>query len=71
MKRFIQALGMLVLGAALATGAFAQKPEKTKIIIAVGGKNLFYYLPLSVAERNGYFKDEGLDVEIPDFAGGA
>jgi NitT/TauT family transport system substrate-binding protein len=24
-----------------------------------------------VAERQGYFKDEGLDVEIPDFAGGA
>ncbi|HEX4943908.1 MAG TPA: ABC transporter substrate-binding protein, partial [Usitatibacteraceae bacterium] len=35
------------------------------------GKNLFYYLPLSVAERKGYFKDEGLEVEIPDFAGGA
>jgi len=71
MKRFIQGLGMLVLGAALATGAFAQKPEKDKIIIAVGGKNLFYYLPLSVAERKGYFKDEGLEVEIADFAGGA
>ena len=28
-------------------------------------------LPLSVAERKGYFKDEGLEVEIPDFAGGA
>ena len=37
----------------------------------MGGKNLFYYLPLSVAERKGYFKDEGLEVEIPDFAGGA
>src|SRR6185437_12146824 len=71
MKRFIQGLGMLVLGAALATGAFAQKPEKDKITIAVGGKSLFYYLPLSVAERKGYFKDEGLEVEIPDFAGGS
>jgi len=37
----------------------------------VGGKNLFYYLPLTVAERQGYFKAEGLEVEIPDFAGGA
>jgi len=44
MKRFIQALGMLVLGAVLATGAFAQKPEKTKIIIAVGGKKGTYIL---------------------------
>ena len=52
--------------------AFSQnKLEKTKISIAVGGKNLFYYLPLTIAERLGYFKDEGLDVEISDFPGGA
>ena len=44
---------------------------KKKITIAVGGKNLFYYLPLTIAERAGYFKDEGLDVEIVDFPGGA
>ena len=31
----------------------------------------FYYLPLTIAERLGYFKDEGLDVEISDFAGGS
>ena len=49
----------------------AQTIEKKKITIAVGGKSLFYYLPLTIAERNGYFKDEGLEVEIPDFAGGA
>ena len=71
MKRMIQALAAVVLGAALATGAVAQVPEKKKITIAVGGKSLFYYLPLTVAERQGYFKDEGLEVEIPDFAGGA
>jgi len=70
MKRFIASLAALFV-AVLATGAFAQAPEKKKITIAVGGKNLFYYLPLTVAERQGYFKDEGLDVEIPDFAGGA
>ncbi|HQD15106.1 MAG TPA: ABC transporter substrate-binding protein [Ottowia sp.] len=52
--------------------AFAQgKPEKSKLTIAVGGKNLFYYLPLTIAEQLGYFRDEGLQVEIPDFAGGA
>ncbi|MEZ2351888.1 ABC transporter substrate-binding protein [Caballeronia sp. RCC_10] len=66
-------------GAVLASGAlsgmplaFAQgKLEQTKVSIAVGGKNLFYYLPLTIAERRNYFKDEGLDVEISDFAGGA
>ena len=51
--------------------AQAGKPEKPKLTVAVGGKNLFYYLPLTIAEQLGYFKDEGLQVEIPDFAGGA
>jgi NitT/TauT family transport system substrate-binding protein len=45
--------------------------EKTKISLAVGGKAAFYYLPLTISEQLGYFKDEGLDVEISDFAGGA
>jgi NitT/TauT family transport system substrate-binding protein len=47
------------------------KPEKTKIALAVGGKSAFYYLPLTISEQLGYFKAEGLDVEISDFAGGA
>jgi NitT/TauT family transport system substrate-binding protein len=70
MNRMIRALAALVAGIAIASGA-AAAPEKSKITIAVGGKSLFYYLPLTVAERKGYFKDEGLEVEIPDFAGGA
>ena len=49
----------------------AQSPEKPKTTIAVGGKNLLYYLPLTIAEQLGYFKAEGLDVTIVDFAGGA
>ena len=52
-------------------GAWAQALEKPKVTIAVGGKNLFYYLPLTVAEQLGYFKAEGLDVNIVDFAGGS
>jgi NitT/TauT family transport system substrate-binding protein len=71
MKRFIQAIAAAVVGVVLAAGAQAQAPEKKKITIAVGGKSLFYYLPLTVAERNGYFKQEGLEVEIPNFAGGS
>ncbi|HTS84050.1 MAG TPA: ABC transporter substrate-binding protein [Usitatibacter sp.] len=71
MNRFVRGVALLLAGALLSAGAWAQAPEKQKITIAVGGKNLFYYLPLTVAERKGYFKDEGLDVEIPDFAGGA
>ena len=47
------------------------KIEKPKVAIAVGGKPAFYYIALTIAERLGYFKDEGLDVEISDFAGGS
>lgn len=57
--------------AALPSMSFAQGIEKPKVTIAVGGKNLFYYLPLTVAEQLGYFKAEGLDVSIVDFAGGS
>lgn len=49
----------------------AQSLEKPKLTIAVGGKNLLYYLPLTIAETQGYFKAEGLDVTIADFAGGS
>lgn len=53
--------------------AFAQVAdiEKKSLTIAVGGKALVYYLPLSIAELKGFFKEEGLDVKIVDFAGGS
>lgn len=45
--------------------------EKKNVKIAVGGQALIYYLPLAIANVNGYFKDEGLNVEVIDFAGGS
>jgi len=45
--------------------------EKSKVSIAVGGKAAFYYLPLTIAEQLGYFRAEGLELEISDFAGGS
>ena len=70
MTRTLRMLAAVAL-ALFTAAAAAQAPEKKKITIAVGGKSLFYYLPLTVAERKGYFKEEGLEVEIPDFPGGA
>lgn len=61
--------------AACAIGAPALRAqprlEKARISLAVGGKSAFYYLPLTISEQLGYFRSEGLDVEISDFAGGA
>ncbi|WP_088285231.1 ABC transporter substrate-binding protein [Ideonella sp. A 288] len=55
----------------LPTALRAQGLEKASLTLAVGGKNLLYYLPLTVAEQLGYFKAEGLDLKIVDFAGGS
>lgn len=72
LKKFAAIAGMTAIGIlATSSSAWAQALEKQKVSIAVGGKNLFYYLPLTIAEQLGYFKDEGLQVEISDFAGGA
>ena len=65
-----------LLGASAATLALplvarGQALEKPKLTIAVGGKNLLYYLPLTIAETQGYFKAEGLEVTVADFAGGS
>ena len=69
---FTLAAGALAAAVSLAPlSAAAQAPEKPKITVGVGGKPLLYYLPLTIAERQGYFKAEGLDVEILDFPGGA
>jgi NitT/TauT family transport system substrate-binding protein len=72
-RRFLAAAGACLFATLVGANAQAQGQalEKQKVSIAVGGKNLFYYLPLTIAEQLGYFKDEGLQVEISDFAGGS
>ncbi|MDR0440461.1 MAG: ABC transporter substrate-binding protein [Candidatus Accumulibacter sp.] len=73
MRRFV--LSFFALFAVFSLNSPAQSAplalEKKNVVIAVGGKNLFYYLPLTIAEQRGFFKDEGLTVEVPDFAGGS
>jgi NitT/TauT family transport system substrate-binding protein len=72
-RSFLGASAAAAAGAGLAAlprVSFAQI-EKPRVSIAVGGKNLLYYLPLTVAESLGFFKDEGLDPQIIDFAGGS
>ena len=71
-RRDVLAAGVAATAiAALPSTGSAQGLEKKKITIAVGGKNLLYYLPLTIAEQKKFFEQEGLDVTIVDFAGGA
>src|SRR5574340_868759 len=70
-RSFLAAAALAAAALIVAHAAGAQAPEKQKITIAVGGKSLIYYLPLTIAERKGFFRAEGLDAEIVDFPGGA
>src|SRR3982074_1137126 len=49
----------------------AQALKKKQVTLGIGGKTALYYLPLTICERLGYFKEQGLDVTINDFRGGA
>ena len=70
-RRTILAAAPMLVAAPYVVRAQGSKPEKTKVVLAVGGKSALYYLSLTVAETKGFFKDAGLDVEINDFQGGA
>jgi NitT/TauT family transport system substrate-binding protein len=71
MSKFLKLALSAAVFALSAMGQAHAALEKSKVHIAVGGKAAFYYLPLTIAEQLGYFKDEGLDVTISDFAGGS
>ena len=61
----------LALALSLSGAAHGQTPEKKQLTLGVGGKTALYYLPLTICERLGYFKEQGLEVTINDFRGGA
>jgi NitT/TauT family transport system substrate-binding protein len=68
-------VGAVAVGAFIAGSstmqAWAQTPEKKDVKLGVGGSNSLYYLPLAITERLGYFKEQGLNVEVSDFKGGS
>src|SRR6266852_8746230 len=64
-------LGALALALSIVGAAHGQTLEKQQLTLGVGGKTALYYLPLTICERLGYFKEEVLDIAINDFRGGA
>ncbi|PWU72015.1 nitrate ABC transporter substrate-binding protein [Ochrobactrum sp. POC9] len=54
--------GAALIGSAMVFGAGAAHAEKLTVI--VGGMEKQIYLPAVLTEKLGYFKDEGLDVEL-------
>src|SRR6202158_2150609 len=63
MRTFIKAAAVYALAFSLAA-ASAPALSDSKISIMVGGATKIIYLPAKLTEQLGYFKDEGLDVEI-------
>jgi NitT/TauT family transport system substrate-binding protein len=69
--RLMRTVAALVAALLLAGSAHAQAPERKDVTLGVGGANSLYYLPLALADKLGFFKEQGLNVEINDFKGGS
>ncbi|HVC18687.1 MAG TPA: ABC transporter substrate-binding protein [Vicinamibacterales bacterium] len=71
----IAGAALLAAAAALACGRSGRSGPSarplTPVRMAVGGQGQLIYLPATLAGRLGYYRQEGLDVRIDDFAGGA
>ncbi|MEY4978740.1 MAG: hypothetical protein RLZZ352_1010 [Pseudomonadota bacterium] len=62
------ALGSVPLGAAAETLPPQARKPATRLVMAVSNKASFCYLPITLADRLGYFSSEGLQVEWREFA---
>src|SRR5215475_5772371 len=67
----VLALSAVAVLAMTTAQAADNKPEKKDVRLGVGGAPALYYLPLALTDRLGYFKEQGLNVEINDFKGGS
>src|SRR6478735_5669461 len=70
-RTFATGLASLALCTAVPRAGGAQQLEKPSLRLGVANKSHLYYLPVTLAERRGYFKDYGLNVSIVDFEGGS
>lgn len=65
-RRWLMAGACAVAGLCTPALRAQPKPEKPRVTIAVEGRASFSYLPLTIAERLGFFAAEGLEVELID-----
>jgi len=52
-------------------GCRGRRGDASHVRLAVGGQNQMVYLPTTLAQELGFYKEQGLDVELQDFQGGA
>jgi NitT/TauT family transport system substrate-binding protein len=70
MRRSIRAAAV---GVAIVAGFGCARAEQSRrpVRIAIGGQTQMVYLPTTLARELGFYKEEGVDVELQDFQGGA
>jgi NitT/TauT family transport system substrate-binding protein len=63
----------LVSIVSIGSSSCAGRPDNglRHVRIAVGGQNQMVYLPTTLAEELGFYREEGIEAELQDFAGGA
>ena len=71
-RRAVLAAAPLVVAAPYVARAQG-KPEKPKVVLAVGGKSALYYLSLTIAEKKGFFSSmfNGKSKQTADAPGAA
>lgn len=47
------------------------RPAGSHVRLAIGGQNQMVYLPTTLARELGYYREEGIDVELQDHTGGS
>ena len=62
---------LLVASVSWISSCVSTEKAASRVRIAIGGQTLMIYLPTTLAQDLGFYKEEGLDVELQDFEGGA
>lgn len=60
-----------VVGALVLASCSRRHASGSPVRIAIGGQQQLIYLPTTLAQELGFYRDEGLDVELQDMAGGS
>jgi NitT/TauT family transport system substrate-binding protein len=70
---FVSFVSLVSFVAAILMSACARRDVQgaRHVRIAVGGQNQMVYLPTTLAQELGFYREEGIDAELQDFAGGA
>lgn len=70
-RRLVLALALTAALALAGCGGSGGGDKGGTVRIGVGGQPLLVYLPTTLAERLGYYREEGVDVRLEDLQGGS